>query len=195
MPPRLASDERGATAVEFALVAPVLLVAVIGLFDLGYNIYTNSLLAGRDPARRRAIRPSKARTARAAEIDNGSTRAVRGMVHHAEPRVPAQGLRQLHRRRAARGLHRHRQGRHLQQRRAVRGRQRQRHLGRGPRPRRQGRRARRGALHRHGRPIRARSRCAAARASARTFTAVARTVLRNQPYGAQNIAPAVENCR
>jgi Flp pilus assembly pilin Flp len=43
---RLVRDRRGATMVEFALIAPVFVLALIGLFDLSYNIYTASLLEG-----------------------------------------------------------------------------------------------------------------------------------------------------
>ncbi|MBV1916458.1 MAG: pilus assembly protein [Sphingomonadaceae bacterium] len=40
------SDSRGAAAVEFALVAPVLLIGMMGVFDLGHNMYTASVLHG-----------------------------------------------------------------------------------------------------------------------------------------------------
>jgi Flp pilus assembly protein TadG len=43
---RLARDSRGATAVEFAAIAPAMLMVVLGLMDLGYNIYANTLLEG-----------------------------------------------------------------------------------------------------------------------------------------------------
>jgi len=46
LPLRLRADERGVTAVEFGLIAPVLLMSMFGLFDLGYNVYTASLLEG-----------------------------------------------------------------------------------------------------------------------------------------------------
>lgn len=39
-------DSHGAAMVEFALVAPVLVFALIGLFDLSYNIYAASMLEG-----------------------------------------------------------------------------------------------------------------------------------------------------
>ncbi|MEZ5692265.1 MAG: TadE/TadG family type IV pilus assembly protein [Altererythrobacter sp.] len=42
----LRRDEKGAAAVEFALVAPVLLIGMMGVFDLGYNMYTASVLHG-----------------------------------------------------------------------------------------------------------------------------------------------------
>lgn len=43
---RLARDEEGATLVEFAMLSPVLLTLLLGLFDLGYNIYTKTQLEG-----------------------------------------------------------------------------------------------------------------------------------------------------
>nr|WP_246544123.1 TadE/TadG family type IV pilus assembly protein [Novosphingobium profundi] len=39
-------DRRGVSAVEFALLAPVVLITIFGLFDLGYNVYTAELLEG-----------------------------------------------------------------------------------------------------------------------------------------------------
>lgn len=43
---RLRRDERGATVVEFAMVLPALLLTLMGLFDLGYNMYTAQMLQG-----------------------------------------------------------------------------------------------------------------------------------------------------
>lgn len=43
---RLATDRRGATAVEFAIAAPVLLLSIIGGLDLGYQAYLRSILQG-----------------------------------------------------------------------------------------------------------------------------------------------------
>ena len=43
---RVADDARGVSAIEFAVVAPVLIVGIMGMFDLGYNIYTDALLQG-----------------------------------------------------------------------------------------------------------------------------------------------------
>lgn len=42
----LAADARGAAAIEFALIAPALLAVLLGLMDLSYNLYTNTLLEG-----------------------------------------------------------------------------------------------------------------------------------------------------
>jgi Flp pilus assembly protein TadG len=42
----IASDTRGAAAIEFALCAPVLLIGMMGLFDMGHNMYTASVIQG-----------------------------------------------------------------------------------------------------------------------------------------------------
>ena len=39
-------DARGVAAVEFALVAPALLMTIMGIFDLGYNIYAATMVHG-----------------------------------------------------------------------------------------------------------------------------------------------------
>jgi Flp pilus assembly protein TadG len=43
---RLAHASEGATIVEFALIAPVLMVTLMGIFDVGYNMYATTLLKG-----------------------------------------------------------------------------------------------------------------------------------------------------
>jgi Flp pilus assembly protein TadG len=43
---RLAGDESGVTAVEFAIVAPVMLLMLMGFFDLAHTEYTRSVLQG-----------------------------------------------------------------------------------------------------------------------------------------------------
>lgn len=42
----LLRDAAGATAVEFALIAPTFLLMLMGCFDLGYTLYVNSMLQG-----------------------------------------------------------------------------------------------------------------------------------------------------
>lgn len=42
----LRHDRNGVAIVEFALAAPVLLIAILGLFDLGHNMYTASVIQG-----------------------------------------------------------------------------------------------------------------------------------------------------
>ena len=43
---RLGSDQRGATLVEFALIVPVFLMLLLGLFDLGQLAYAKAILSG-----------------------------------------------------------------------------------------------------------------------------------------------------
>lgn len=43
---RLRRDKRGVTILEFAMVAPVMLLLLLGLFDLGYRSYASSVLQG-----------------------------------------------------------------------------------------------------------------------------------------------------
>jgi Flp pilus assembly pilin Flp len=43
---RLRSDKRGATMIEFAFVAPPMLMLMIGAFDLSYEVYARSVLQG-----------------------------------------------------------------------------------------------------------------------------------------------------
>lgn len=53
--PRLHADCAGATAVEFALISPVLALILVGLFDMGFSVYANTMLQG---ALQRAARSS-----------------------------------------------------------------------------------------------------------------------------------------
>jgi Flp pilus assembly protein TadG len=43
---RLRRDEGGVTVIEFAMVAPVMLLLLLGFFDLGYRVYAQSVLQG-----------------------------------------------------------------------------------------------------------------------------------------------------
>lgn len=81
--PRLADDIRGAAAIEFAVVAPVLLIMLMGMFDLGYNIYTDAQLEG---AIQEAARSSTIEGAaeRSAAIDAYVSRAVHQIAPHAD---------------------------------------------------------------------------------------------------------------
>jgi len=42
----LVRDKAGVTAVEFALIAPGLLTVLLGIFELGYEIYAQTMLQG-----------------------------------------------------------------------------------------------------------------------------------------------------
>jgi len=74
----LAGDSRGVTALEFALMAPVLLTLVLGLFDLGHNMYTNTMLQGaiQQAARSSTIEGAAAQTT---SLDQTVTDAVRAI--------------------------------------------------------------------------------------------------------------------
>ena len=43
---RLRDDARGVTVIEFAMVMPVMLLLMMGLGDLGYKVYVESILVG-----------------------------------------------------------------------------------------------------------------------------------------------------
>ena len=76
----LRRDTRGVAAVEFALVAPVLLMTLFGLFDLGYNLYTAELLEGavQKAARDATIEGSQLKT-------DSLDQSVTDMVHRLAP--------------------------------------------------------------------------------------------------------------
>ena len=76
----LLRDERGVTITEFALIAPVLLIMLMGIFDLGYNMYAKSVLQG---AMQQAARDATIEGATALALDN----RVRGQVHSIVPRA------------------------------------------------------------------------------------------------------------
>jgi Flp pilus assembly protein TadG len=78
---RLAADTAGVSAVEFALIAPVLLMMVMGIFDLGHNMYTTSMLQG---AIQQAARNStiEGAASSSAALDNLVTTAVRAISPH-----------------------------------------------------------------------------------------------------------------
>lgn len=46
LPARLRRDRRGATAVEFAVAAPVLITLLLGTYDVGHMVYVTSVLHG-----------------------------------------------------------------------------------------------------------------------------------------------------
>ncbi|WP_198045732.1 TadE/TadG family type IV pilus assembly protein [Novosphingobium aquimarinum] len=77
------SDDRGISAVEFALLAPVLLIMLMGIFDMSYSIYTNALLEG---AVQKAARDSTIEAAdlKSDELDGNVTAVVRDLVPNAQ---------------------------------------------------------------------------------------------------------------
>ena len=77
----LQDDDTGATIVEFALIAPVALMLLLGMFDLGYNLYTASVLQG---SIQKTARDSTIEGARAAQLDASVERAVRNLSPSAD---------------------------------------------------------------------------------------------------------------
>ncbi len=63
---RLARDARGATVVEFAFVVPVMLILMMGMCELGYQAYVQSVITG---AVQKAGRDSGIQGATASNID------------------------------------------------------------------------------------------------------------------------------
>ena len=78
----LLRDPRGATIVEFAAVAPALMMVILGLLDLSFNIYTSTLLEG---AIQKAGRDATIEGAagRSLAIDNRVRQVVGDLVHDA----------------------------------------------------------------------------------------------------------------
>jgi len=74
-------DERGASAVEFALILPIFLMLLFGIIDFGYMINRGSMLnnAARDAAREASLNATKVQVeqvARAATAQVGDTSNV-----------------------------------------------------------------------------------------------------------------------
>jgi hypothetical protein len=80
---RLLNDRRGVAIVEFAIVAPVLMLLLLGMFDMGYNYYIQSQLQG---AIQQAARDSTIEGAggRVADIDAHVAEAVHDLVPSAD---------------------------------------------------------------------------------------------------------------
>ena len=76
----LHGDERGVTLVEFALIAPVLIVTIMGVFDFALNFYMKSVLEG---AVQRAERDSTVE--QYASSPGGRDAQVTGAVHSVLP--------------------------------------------------------------------------------------------------------------
>jgi len=82
LPASLARDDCGASIVEFGMVAPVLMLSLMGLFDMGHNIYTSAILQG---AVEKVARDSsiEGATDHIAALDLRVTTAVRNIMPQA----------------------------------------------------------------------------------------------------------------
>ncbi|MFM5947971.1 MAG: TadE/TadG family type IV pilus assembly protein [Novosphingobium sp.] len=76
---RLRRDQSGVSIIEFALLAPTLLVMVFGLMDLAYNMYTAQMLQGaiQSAARKATIEGASGNSG---AIDGVVTTAVRALA-------------------------------------------------------------------------------------------------------------------
>lgn len=75
---RLRREETGAAVIEFAFAAPVMLIMLMGIFDLSHNMYTSSILQG---SIQEAARDATIEGASTAEIDA----YVEKIVHQISP--------------------------------------------------------------------------------------------------------------
>jgi Flp pilus assembly protein TadG len=78
---RVLASDTGAAIVEFALVSPVLVMILMGLFDLGYNMYATAVLQG---AMQDAARDSSIEAASTSAIDAVVLESVRDIVPDAQ---------------------------------------------------------------------------------------------------------------
>lgn len=76
---RLARDESGATVIEFAIVAPVMLMMLMGFFDLAHTGYARSVLQGAMQMAARNSTLESGLTSQAA-IDNYVKNQVKNVV-------------------------------------------------------------------------------------------------------------------
>lgn len=83
-------SERGAAAVEFALVMPILFMLIFGIIDFGYAINRSSMInnAARDAAREGSLNGTKADIIAAA---NGSLTGIAGATVKVTCTKPAGG--------------------------------------------------------------------------------------------------------
>ena len=73
----LSKDISGATIVEFAMVAPVLMLTLVAIFDISYNMYIDSVLQG---AMQKAGRNSTVEGAEYGDVDVRLEKQVRNLV-------------------------------------------------------------------------------------------------------------------
>ena len=77
---RLDRCQKGASTIEFALVAPIFFMLLMGIFDVGQMVYARAVLNG---AVQKAARSSALETANTSSADAMVTSALRPIVPHA----------------------------------------------------------------------------------------------------------------
>ncbi len=85
---RMISDRRGATIVEFALIAPVFLGLLMGMFDIAHQLYMTAALQGSvQKAARDSSLESGTDTAAQAAFDRRVTSSVYALSNNAKIKV------------------------------------------------------------------------------------------------------------
>lgn len=81
---RLAGDRRGVTALEFGIVAPVLMMLLLGIFDTAHTLYMKAILQGvvQKTARDSALQTGTAASAQLA-LDNKVRASVSAIANNA----------------------------------------------------------------------------------------------------------------
>lgn len=74
---RMKQDRQGSAAVEFAMIAPVVLLLLFGVYDLGFTLYVNSMLQG---SIQQAGRNSTIEGSTTASMDQIVTNAVKSVM-------------------------------------------------------------------------------------------------------------------
>ncbi|MFN4114516.1 MAG: TadE/TadG family type IV pilus assembly protein [Sphingomonadaceae bacterium] len=77
---QIRNDQSGATIVEFALIAPTLMLLLTGLFELGHTMYVQSIVNG---AMQEAGRNSTIENARINQIAAETRKKIRGVAPNA----------------------------------------------------------------------------------------------------------------
>lgn len=85
IPGALARDEAGATVIEFAIVAPVLGLALLGAFDIAHTLYARAVLQGvvQKTARDGALESGSGSAAQTA-LDNKVRTQARALANNAQ---------------------------------------------------------------------------------------------------------------
>ena len=91
---RILRDHKGSTIIEFAIVVPVLLLLIIGLFDISYNLYMISALQG---IVQKAARDSTLQSANPTAADAALDTMVTNQVHALYPSATVTPTRRFYR--------------------------------------------------------------------------------------------------
>lgn len=85
---KISRNESGTSITEFGLIAPVLMVMLLGTYDIGHEMYVKSVLNGalQEVGRNSALEGASNADQRA-DIDDRLTESIKGVVPNAEVEV------------------------------------------------------------------------------------------------------------